>query len=136
MTVPVVAAFSASCSANATVAPRPATSAGSRAARVTTGPRGFVAGAASAGAGTRPVTTVTAAATAARRVARRAGGMLQAIGGLDSVGRRRGEATIWPGDGYHKVLLRNSVVPSISCGAATPPTATLRRRVQRWKLLR
>src|ERR1051326_3480858 len=35
MTVPLVAAFSASCSLNATLAPRPATSAGSRAARVT-----------------------------------------------------------------------------------------------------
>src|SRR5690349_8999870 len=37
MTVPLVTAFSASCSAKSTVAPRPETSAGSRAARVTTG---------------------------------------------------------------------------------------------------
>src|SRR5262245_2427322 len=37
MTVPLVAAFSASCSRKLTEAPRPATSAGSSAARVTTG---------------------------------------------------------------------------------------------------
>ena len=42
MTVPFVAAFSASCSANPGSAPRPATSAGSSAARVTTGPADFV----------------------------------------------------------------------------------------------
>jgi hypothetical protein len=38
MMVPLVVAFSASCSAKPTVAPRPATRDGSRAARVTTGP--------------------------------------------------------------------------------------------------
>src|SRR5215469_4879646 len=37
MTMPLVAAFSASCSAKATSAPRPAASEGSIAARVTTG---------------------------------------------------------------------------------------------------
>src|SRR5262245_51734531 len=37
MMLPLMAAFSASCSAKATLAPRPATSAGSSPARVTTG---------------------------------------------------------------------------------------------------
>ena len=43
MTVPVVTAFSASCSRNGTTAPRPATSAGSSPARVTDGPGGVAA---------------------------------------------------------------------------------------------
>src|SRR5690348_9391105 len=63
MTVPFVLAFSASCSTNATLAPRPALSAGSMAARVTAG-----AAAAAADAGPAPVTTTptpTAAAVAA-----------------------------------------------------------------------
>ena len=63
MTVPFVAAFSASCSAKPSSAPRPATSDGSRAARVTTG-AGAVAepGLASAG----PPDTIPRPAVAAR----------------------------------------------------------------------
>src|SRR6478736_3844290 len=72
MTVPFVAAFSASCSRNGTVAPRPATSAGSRAARVTTGaPGGVFFGGGAAEAADPPARTPIvrdAAATAARRV--------------------------------------------------------------------
>ncbi|GAA3230922.1 hypothetical protein GCM10010532_066170 [Dactylosporangium siamense] len=62
MTVPFVLAFSASCSTKATLAPRPAVSAGSIAARVTTG------AVPAAVAGPAPVTTTprpTAAAVAA-----------------------------------------------------------------------
>src|SRR6476659_9866986 len=65
MIVPVVGAFSASCSRNGTSAPRPATRAGSSAARVTTGggALGFTANAGEAVARTPRVRD--AAATAA-----------------------------------------------------------------------
>jgi hypothetical protein len=64
MTVPVVTAFSASCSTKLTCAPRPATSAGSRAARVTTGATAAPAVPASA-ATLSPAAATVAAAIAA-----------------------------------------------------------------------
>src|SRR5688500_3078924 len=70
MTVPFVLAFSASCSRKATLAPRPAVSAGSRAARVTTGD------APAAEAGPAPVTTTPRPTAAAVAAAARRGGPL------------------------------------------------------------
>src|SRR5262249_50729485 len=67
MIVPLVAAFSASCSSKATAAPRPATSDGSMAARVTWAPAG-VAGEPPASAGPAPPpTSAPTAATASHR---------------------------------------------------------------------
>src|SRR3954453_13226236 len=104
MIEPLVAAFSASCSANGTVAPRPATSAGSRAARVTTGPAG-AAGAAWA-APAVPVTRLRPTADAAATVAQRGGApvrvssrnidrlFLEGAEPLERDGRRAGAVTI------------------------------------------
>src|SRR4051812_30074043 len=75
ITAPLVAAFSASCSANGTVAPRPATSAGSRAARVTAGPAAVVRGAASAVPAT-PSTMLRPTAEAVATVAQRGGALV------------------------------------------------------------
>lgn len=60
MTVPVVAACSASCSRKATSAPRPATRAGSSPARVTTGARESAAAVPSATPSPSPVAATTA----------------------------------------------------------------------------
>ena len=68
MTVPLVAAFSASCSRKATLAPRPATSAGSSAARVTlAGTAGAATAPPSPAVLTASVATIVAAAMAAQR---------------------------------------------------------------------
>src|SRR5258707_781822 len=67
MTVPFVTAFSASCSTKGTVAPRPATSAGSRPARVTGVGVGVVAYAVPAALTTRPRPTRPAVAAVAQR---------------------------------------------------------------------
>ncbi|GAA1503798.1 hypothetical protein GCM10009827_016200 [Dactylosporangium maewongense] len=68
MTVPFVLAFSASCSTNATLAPRPALNAGSMAARVTAGAApGFPATAGPAPVTTTPTPTAAAVAAAAQR---------------------------------------------------------------------
>src|SRR5882724_6125751 len=65
---PVVTAFSASCSAKATAAPRPATRDGSRAARVTAGD-----GPAAYAAPAEPVTRLRPAAQAVAAAAQRGG---------------------------------------------------------------
>ncbi len=112
MTVPVVTAFSASCSRNGTAAPRPSTSAGSTAARVTT-----------AGAGGRglpwaraddavPATSVRAtAAAAATRARRRAAGwfVLRIIVDPSSLGRRSAS-----------VLTGGRADPPARCAVAPP----------------
>ena len=92
MTVPLVAAFSASCSAKATLAPRPATRAGSSPARVTAGagPAGVVPANAVPAPPTM-LTTTAAAAVEARPTStqrRRAAGwfLLRDIGCLVSLG--------------------------------------------------
>src|SRR5690349_24719225 len=71
ITVPSVRAFSASCSRNGTVAPRPATSDGARAARVTTG--GGVPAAAAGDRGDRRAATPPRARAIARPAAARTG---------------------------------------------------------------
>src|SRR3954452_23395500 len=85
MTEPVKAAGSASCSAKSTVAPRPATRAGSRPARVTTGAGGAALAGKPAVAG-RPSPTTQAVATAGHLA-------FTDIEELISLGRDRGVRT-------------------------------------------
>ena len=113
ITSPFVAAFSASCSRNVTSAPRPATRAGSSAARVTTG--AGAAGAAEAAAGTARAAPARIATAA---VATRAGCAARALAGREGGG---------------KGLVGRVIVDSFPLGGARHRTPRARRgpRVRR-----
>ena len=123
MTVPSVTAFSASCSANPGSAPRPETSDGLRAARVTTGAGAAEPGLASAGlpdAIPRPAVTARAMAAAMCRGLRDhaacAPVLLRAMGYMpfgmtpqDTRGRGtpRGDLTLRPDNPFNKTHVQH-----------------------------
>src|SRR5258705_1218309 len=124
MTVPSVVAFSASCSANPGSAPRPETSDGSRAVRVTTGAGAAEPGLASAGrpdARPRPAAAAMAMMAAAtyrglRGHAACTPGLLRAQGSMPfgmtpqntrEQGSPRGDLTLRPHNPFHKTPVRH-----------------------------
>ena len=124
MTVPSVTAFSASCSANPGSAPRPETSDGSRAARVTTGAGAAEPGLASAGrpdAIPRPAVAARAMMAAAmcrglRDHAARAPVLLRAMGYMPfgmtpqdtrERGSPRGDLTLRPDNPFNKTHVQH-----------------------------